>query len=380
VPAVNELSLADMVGGLPHQDPPRRSRRGSERRQKKRRRRTWLLVLVALVVVGGAAGGAWVGLKPLIAGWNEPNDYAGPGSGTVQVRVPDGATGTAIGQALQDKDVVKSVKGFIEAFGANPASSKIQPGTYTLKKQMRSADAVTALLDPGNRLQWRVTLKEGVRADEIPALVAARTKIPKAQVQAALKSGKAIGLPAEAKGVPEGWLFPATYDVGPDTTATQLLAQMVTRTVQELDALGVPPAQRQATVIKASLVQAEAKHAEDFPKIARVFENRLAQGMKLQLDTTVHYATKKFTVATTIKDTQIRSNYNTYYVAGLPVGPIDNPGSAAMKAALNPAPGRWLYFVATDPSKGTTEYATTAAEFAVIKAKYDAWAKAHPGQ
>jgi len=149
---VNELSLAEMVGGLPHEDPPRRSRRGSERRKKKRRRRTWLLVLVALVVVGGAAGGAWVGLKPLISGWNAPNDYPGPGTGTVQVRVPDGATGTAIGQVLQDKDVVKSVKGFIEAFGANPASATIQPGTYVLKRQMRSADAVSALLDSGNRL------------------------------------------------------------------------------------------------------------------------------------------------------------------------------------------------------------------------------------
>jgi len=225
-----------------------------------------------------------------------------------------------------------------------------------------------------------VTLKEGVRADEVPALVAAKTKIPKAQVQAALKASKAIGLPSEVKGVPEGWLFPATYDVGPDTTATQLVAQMVGRTVQELDDLGVPPAQRRAVLIKASLVQAEAKHAEDFPKIARVFENRLAKGMRLQLDTTVHYATKKFTVATTIKDTQVNSPYNTYVVTGLPFGPIDNPGSAALKAAIHPTPGPWLYFVATDPNTGKTEYASTAAEFAVIKAKYDAWAKAHPGQ
>jgi UPF0755 protein len=226
----------------------------------------------------------------------------------------------------------------------------------------------------------RVTLKEGLRAAQVPALVASKTKIPLADLQASLKSPTVLGLPPEAKGDPEGWLFPATYDVEPDTTAAGLLQQMVQRTVSELNTLGVPAAQRRQVLIKASLVQAEAKLPVDLPKVARVFDNRLAKGMRLQLDTTVHYALNRFAVATKIKDTQYKSPYNTYLVPGLPVGPIDNPGTAAIQAVLNPTPGTWLYFVATDPSTGFTEYATTPAEFAVIKGKYDQWAKAHPGQ
>jgi UPF0755 protein len=378
---VNELSLADVVGGLPSQDPQRRSRRSSERRRKKRRRRTWVIVLISLLVVGGATGVAWVGfLAPLVASLNAPTDYAGPGSGRIEATIPDGASGTAIGQVLQGKGVVLTVKGFVAAFGANPASGSIQPGTYALKARMRSADAVAALLDDANRLMTRVTIKEGVRAADVPKLVAARTRIPLADLQAALKSPAGLGLPAEAKGDPEGWLFPATYDAEPNTTGQDLLRLMVKQTLGQLDALGVPPAQRRTVLIKASLVQAEAKLAPDFPKIARVFDNRLAKGMKLQLDTTVHYATKKFTVATTIKDTQYNSPYNTYLMPGLPAGPIDNPGITAIRAVINPAAGGWLYFVATNPQTGYTEYATTPAEFAVIKKKYDDWAKAHPGQ
>jgi UPF0755 protein len=377
---VNELSLADMVGGLPPQEPLRRSRRGSERRRKKRRRRTWLLVLVSLLVVGGAVGASWAGVKSMIAGLNQPTDYPGPGGARVEVTIPDGASGTAIGQVLQDKSVVLTVKGFVEAFGDNPNSAGIQPGTYAMKEQMRSSDAVSALLDEANRLFERVTIKEGARADDIVKTLAAGTKIPLAELKAALADPKAIGLPPEAQGKVEGWLFPKTYDVQPDTTATDLLRGMVSQTSAELEALGVPVAKRHAVLTKASLVQAEAKLPQDFPKIARVLENRLAARIPLQLDTTVHYATKKFTVATSIKDTQIDSPYNTYKVAGLPVGAIDNPGAEAIKAVLEPAAGPWLYFVAVNPESGLTKYATTAAEFAVIKAEYDAWAKAHPGQ
>jgi len=377
---VNELSLADMVGGLPPQEPRRRSRRGSERRRKKRRRRTWLLVLVSLVVVGGAVAVSWAGIKSMVAGFNQPTDYPGPGSGQVEITIPDGASGTAIGQVLQSKGVVLTVKGFVSAFGANPNSSGIQPGTYSLKLGMRSDEAVSALLDDASRLTIRVTLKEGVRAADIPKLVAAKTKIPLADLQAALKAPAGLGLPPEAKGDPEGWLFPATYPVQPGTTATELLRQMVQHSISQLDALGVTPAARRTVIIKASLVQAEAMLPEDFPKIARVFDNRLAKGMKLQLDTTVHYATKSFKVGTTTKDTQVNSPYNTYLVPGLPIGPIDNPGAEAIKAVMAPAAGDWLYFVAVNPQTGLTKYATTPAQFAVIKNEYDQWAKAHPGQ
>src|SRR5450631_2542328 len=138
VPAVNELTLSDFVGGTP-QEPRRRSRRSSERRVKQRRRRVWVMLLVGLIVVCAAAGAALVGLRPLIASFNQPTDYTGAGTGSVQVKIPDGATGTAIGQVLVDDGVVLSVKGFVAAFSNDPLSGSIEPGTYAMKQHMSSA-------------------------------------------------------------------------------------------------------------------------------------------------------------------------------------------------------------------------------------------------
>lgn len=377
---MNEMSLADVVSRASSGPSGRRGRRSAEKRRRKRKRRTGVILLITLVLLGGAVGGAWLGLRPLIASLTAPTDYPGPGSGSAQVRIPSGASGTAIGELLKQKDVVRTVKGFVTAYNQNPRSATIQPGTYALKQQMSAAGAVAALLDQANRITFKVTIKEGARKRDLPALIAKATKIPAADVEAALANPAAIGLPAEAGNDPEGWLFPATYDVQPGTTADELLGDMVAKTVDELDALGVPAAERRSTIITASLIQAEAKLAVDFPKISTVLHNRLKAGMKLQLDTTVHYATGKFTVGTSVKDTQVQSKYNTYLVPGLPVGAIGNPGKAALEAARNPAVGPWLYFVAVNPDTGQTEYATTAAEFAVIKAKYDAWQRANPGK
>lgn len=377
---MNELSLADVVGRTSTGPPGRKSRRGQEKRRRKRRRRTGVILLIALALLGGAVGGAWLGLRPLISSLTAPTDYPGPGTGSVQVKIPEGASGTAIGDVLQRNGVVLTVKGFVTAYKANPRSATIQPGTYAVKREMSSAGAISALLDPANRLLTKVTLKEGVRATDVPKIVSAATKIPAADVEAALRTPDRFGLPAVAKGNPEGWLFPATYDVEPGTTAVELLSAMVERTQKELADLKEPEARYQVTLIKASLVQAEAQLAADFPKVSRVIENRLAKKMRLQLDSTVHYATKRYNIATSIKDTQVNSPYNTYVVPALPIAPIGNPGRAAITAVQAPATGPWLYFVTTNPDTGLTKYATTPAEFDKIKAEFDNWVKANPNR
>jgi UPF0755 protein len=125
------------------------------------------------------------------------------------------------------------------------------------------------------------------------------------------------------------------------------------------------------------LLQAEGGTHEDFPKIARVIYNRLKIGMPLRLDTTVLYALNKRTLRVSYKDTTVKSPYNTYLIKGIPVGPIDSPGTAAIEAALNPASGDWLYFVTTNPSTGLTEYGTTDADFARLKKKLDNYLATH---
>ena len=377
---MTEMSLSDVVPGAPQdRGPRRRSQRAAEKRRQRRRRRTWLTVLVMVVVLGAAGTGAWFGLKPVLASFNAPDDYPGPGTGSVTVRVPPGATGVDIAALLQRAGVVKTAKAYLAAAGEIPGSATIQPGTYALKQHMTGAGAVQALLDPATRLVRKVTIPEGARVATIFDSIAAQTSITRAQLEAAAKDTAELGLPPQAKGV-EGYLFPATYEVEPGTTAMDLLHEMVVNTLDQLDQLGVAENDRHRVLTLASLVQAEGRHPQDMGKIARVLTTRLAKKMPLQLDTTVHYATGRFTVQTTQRDLAVKSPYNTYLAKGLPPGPICSPGATAIRAALHPTPGTWLYFVAVNPTTGETKFATTAQEFAKIKAEYDAWQKAHPGQ
>ena len=379
---MTDMSLSDVVNGSPH-GPRRRSQRAAEKRRKRRQRRTWVTVLILLAGLGAAGAGAWLGLRPLVVSvvnsFNAPDDYTGSGTTPVNVKIPPGATGTKIAAILVDAGVVKTAKAYLDVAGDTPSSTGIQPGTYALKKQMPARSALQALLDPGTRQVKRITIPEGSRLSTILAAVAKDTGIPKAQLDAAAKDTAALGLPAGVKS-PEGYLFPATYDVEPGTTAADLLRDMVAKTEDTLTGLGVAPANQSRVLTLASLVQAEGRHPEDMGKIARVLVNRLGKNIPLQLDTTVHYATGKFTVQTTNADLAVKSPYNTYTHAGLPPGPIGSPGEVALKAAINPVQGPWMYFVATDPSTGKTEFAVTEAEFMKLKAKYDKWQKAHPGE
>jgi UPF0755 protein len=129
----------------------------------------------------------------------------------------------------------------------------------------------------------------------------------------------------------------------------------------------------------AGLAQAEAKRVEDMPKIARVIYNRLAKGMPLELDTTVLYANGGVrSITTTQAQRAVNSPYNTYQVRGLPPGPIDSPGEEAIKAALAPADGTWLYFVAVNPQTGETRFEDTSAEHSADVKVFQQWLAAHP--
>ena len=374
---MTEMSLSDVVPSSPN-GPRRRSQRAAEKRRKRRKRRTWVTVLVTVLVLGGAGGAAWLGLRPILESLNTPNDFTGTGTSAVTVRIPDGASGSKIATILEQQGVVKSAKAYLDAAADTPSSASIQPGTYALKREMSAKSALQALLDPASRQLKRVTIPEGSRAGEILAKIAKDTGIPKAQLEAAAKDAKALGLPKEAKGQVEGFLFPATYDVEPGTSAADLLRTMVAKTEDTMAELGVAPKEQYRVLILASIVQAEGRHAEDMPKIARAMSNRIAINRPLEVDVTLLYALKKRTLRVTIADTKIPSPYNLYANRGLPPTPIGSPGQVAIEAVLNPAKGSWIFWVATNPETGLTKFATTEAEFAKIKAEYEAWQRAHP--
>jgi UPF0755 protein len=118
-------------------------------------------------------------------------------------------------------------------------------------------------------------------------------------------------------------------------------------------------------------VQAEGGRLQDFPKIARVIYNRLLVGMPLQLDSTVMFAMNKYGIRATDAQLHFNSPYNTYLHTGLPPGPIDSPGDAAIKAALHPAAGDWRYFVTVDPKTGLTKFTNSKSQFDQFVAELD---------
>jgi len=345
--------------------PPRPGRRRAE----KRRRPPWGRRIVALVIVLALVGVAYVGVQRAAAWINGPEDFTGQGSGDVTVQIEEGANGQDIANALFEAGVVKSAEAFYRLSLDDARAQAIQPGYYGLRKGMSAEWALRELSDKANRIEGKVTIPEGARVGQIVTAIAKASDITEDELTAALDDPASLGLPDVAGGNPEGYLFPATYVVEPGTTATEILSQMVDKTLaveKDLDlearagALGYS-AEEILTV--ASLLEYEAKLDEDYPKVARVLYNRLDQGMALQLDSTVSYVSQREgDVWTTPEERADPSEYNTYQNVGLPPGPIGSPGETTIEAALNPAKGSWLFFVAVNMETGETKYADTYAE------------------
>ncbi|MEU2280988.1 endolytic transglycosylase MltG [Streptomyces sp. NPDC013178] len=208
-----------------------------------------------------------------------------------------------------------------------------------------------------------LVVQEGWRASQIYAAVDKVLALPAGTTRKALPTAD-LKLPNDAEGNPEGYLFPATYPLGKKPTPQVLLARMVDTANKKFNGAPIAAgAQRNAmnvyqAVTIASIVQAEAASKADMGKVARVVFNRLERGMPLQMDSTLNYGLNRFTAKTTPADTRVESPYNSYQRMGLPPTPIDNPGEEAMRAAINPAPGDWLYFVTVKPgdTRFTADY------------------------
>lgn len=325
-----------------------------------------LAVLVALAILGGGGYLAYsTGLSALENALRPPPDYSGAGSGSVTVEVRSGDSSADIAGTLAGQDVVKSAEAFTDAASKDPESMTIQAGYYQMKKQMSAEAALAILIDPGNVIRNPVTIPEGWTVDQIVAALAKKSKAKAGSFTKVLEKPGSIGLPDYAQGNPEGYLFPATYELPPRSTPRQILTMMVKRYDEaatstdleaEADKLGYS-AHDVMTV--ASLIQSEARLDKDFAKVSRVIYNRLDEGMKLQFDSTVHYAVGKTgSVSTTGADRNVDSPYNTYKKVGLPPTPISAPGEQAIEAALNPAEGSWMYFVTVNPDSGETKFAT----------------------
>lgn len=283
----------------------------------------------------------------------------------IEIAVAEGSSGSEIAQQLFTAGVIESSQSFFKLAIADPRASRIAPGVHLLNSKISSEQALNQLLD-SSRMPNLVKVFEGSWNTEVFAMLEdvgfERNEILKAATEVSLPRGFRLL---------EGLLFPAQYSFTQKITAQEALQSMITNFETKTKTLNLSSDLKftpQQLVTMASIVQAEG-HTDDFDKVARVIRNRLKIGMPLQMDSTVNYIKKmRGSIFVSKKSTSIKSDYNTYRKYGLPPGPIGNPGLDALRAAIKPATGDWLYFITVSP--GDTRFTSSFEEFNQWKVLY----------
>jgi UPF0755 protein len=289
-----------------------------------------------------AALGALVAVAVLAAvaiGWTIDEIHTpGPLATPATVVVPKGAGTAEIGRRLKTVGVIDSEWAFSAAVWLSGSERGLRAGEYVFEPRASVAAAVD-LLESGRTVIRRLTVPEGLTSVEILALVSAT-------------DGLAGAVPGN---IAEGSLLPETYFFSYGDSRAELVARMQRSLGDFLDQQwherrGFALKSKQEAVVLASIIEKETGVSSERARVSAVFHNRLRIGMRLQSDPTVIYALTKGNAALgrplTRDDLGVESPYNTYRMAGLPPGPIGNPGRASILAALYPAVSDELYFVA----------------------------------
>ncbi|HVQ83747.1 MAG TPA: endolytic transglycosylase MltG [Mycobacterium sp.] len=372
--------------------PPRRrmSRLARNRAERGRRRRRFagraalaLLVLIMVVVV-------FVGTRLWNTVFGPGDDYTGDGKRDIVIRVQDGDSTTMVGETLQNQQVIKTVRAFVNAAHGNHAINSIQPGFYRMRTEIPAADAVARLADPNNRV-GRLVIPEGRQLDDttdmktnkvnpgILTLISRSTCVDLDgnrrcvsvdDLRNAATNSSPITLavppwaiqPVNELGKDhrriEGLIAPGTFNVDPSASADSILTSLISSGAVEYTTSGLLDSAQGMSLspydilVVASLVQQEA-NPQDFAKVARVIYNRLQNHHTLEFDSTVNYPLDRREVATSDADRAQKTPWNTYVSQGLPATAICSPGVDALRAAEHPEQGDWLYFVTID-NQGTT--------------------------
>jgi UPF0755 protein len=274
-----------------------------------------------------------------------------PHGASTRVIIPRGATFADAADSLSKANLVGWRKMFRIYARVTGGDRNIKPGTYLLRHGTPWKDIIGAL-HGGHGLVNTITIPEGYTISQIAPLLAKTLKVPVESVQAAVRDTSLLARLDIPNPTLEGYLFPDTYAFPLGTTASQAVHEMVydfeRRWKPEWDGKAAAlKINRNDLVTMASIVEKEARVAEERPVIAAVYYNRLEKGMLLQADPTVQYALGHHVGRVLYKDLAVKSPYNTYVNKGLPPGPVAAPGVASLAAAANPANVPYLYFVAS---------------------------------
>lgn len=278
----------------------------------------------------------------------------------------------ALATRLTDEGLISDPYFFIALAYQQRLQDQIKAGEYALVDGMRPLDLLE-LFATGRSVQFPVTLIEGrTFRDAVDSLADNEVLTHELSGLSDAELMRQLGIEDEH---PEGWLFPDTYLVARKSTDVELLKRAHARMKQVLSeeweqrAEGLPIETPYEALILASIIEKETGLAEERPDIAGVFIRRLQQGMRLQTDPTVIYGMgDAYDGNIRREDLRRKTSYNTYVIDGLPPTPIALPGREAIHAALHPAPGDALYFVAR--GDGSHHFSATLSEHNCAVRKY----------
>jgi len=329
-------------------------------------------LLIVVLALAGAAGALWLWVAIAVP-------YRNFSSDGVFIVVPRGASCRTVGRLLQQEGVVRSGLAFRLYCRQHPKRS-LQAGEYFFERAASGRDIFWTIAN-GKVFEKQFTVREGTTIFEIARELEAAHVVSAAEFLKAAENPAAIHELAPEAQTLEGFLFPATYRFPRNPGAEAVAGAMTAKFKEEWARIESDWAAKRATggaegagknfpklklletVTLASLVERETPQAAERPVVAGVYENRLKKRMLLQCDPTVIYALERvesYEGTLTLADLRVDSPYNTYRNRGLPPGPIGNPGEAALRAALEPAPSSYLYFVAN--TKGGHFFSSTLAE------------------
>jgi UPF0755 protein len=298
-----------------------------------------------------------------------------PGGGTARFVVPPGATFHEVAATLHRAGLIDSETVFDLYARYRHLDRNVQAGAYQIDRS-RNMIQILQILQSAVPAEIFITIPEGYTIAKTATLLDKGGLIKGSDYTTLARQGQFTYdfLKGRTDGTSlEGFLFPDTYLIPRTGTAKQLITEQLDAFNRNWnDARKALAAQRklnapQITTI-ASLIEREAKFDEDRPFVASVIYNRLAQGWPLQIDATVLYAKGVWQATVTTDDRKVDSPYNTYLHTGLPPGPIANPGTKAIDAALQPAQTAYMFYL-SDP-QGHNHYARTNDEFAKLLKQY----------
>ncbi len=320
-------------------------------------------IAIWLFVIAIAVLGAIVALIAIA----ETRPYKGYAGSEQFVEIPQGAGPASIGKRLVDAGIIRDALGFRFEIARTRTGRRLQAGEYRFDRPM-TVNEVVSKLARGEVYLIPITFREGLTLREMATVFESKGLGSAADFSAAADDAQLIRDLDPAAGNLEGYLFPDTYSTARHTTAADLVPRMVAGFEKALTpevraAASARGLSVRALVTLASIVEKETGKAEERPLVAAVYSNRLRIGMPLQCDPTVIYALQladRYQGNLTRDNMQIDSPYNTYRYAGLPPGPIANPGRASLEAAAHPAEVPYLYFVAR--GDGSHVFATSLEE------------------